>query len=125
MSGQDPITVVERFVEAYNSGDREKLLQLCAEDIRVTHHNRGVDLKGRDAFGEILKSFEGAFPDKHFENRRAQHVDGNNVLVEHTWVGTAQTDVPGFAQAGEVVRIDICTRYTVRDGLVVEYHDYG
>ncbi|GAB3392506.1 nuclear transport factor 2 family protein [Amycolatopsis echigonensis] len=125
MSSQDPVKVAERFVEAYNSGDRDALLALCAEDIHVEHHNRGVDLNDRDAFGDIIKGFEAAFPDKHFENRRALHSDGDTVVVEHTWVGTAQADVPGFATAGEVARIDLCSRYTVRDGLVVEYHDYG
>ncbi|MDQ0382955.1 nuclear transport factor 2 family protein [Amycolatopsis thermophila] len=125
MTSQEPVEVAERFVEAYNSGDRDRLLALCAEDIRVVHHNRGVDLSDKNAFGDIVKGFEAAFPDKHFEDRRARHTDGDSVVIEHTWVGTAQADVPGFATAGEVARIDLCSRYTVRDGLVVEYHDYG
>lgn len=125
MATQDPIKVADRFVEAYNSGDRERLLALCAEDFRMVHHNRGVDLGDKSAFGEIIKGFEAAFPDKHFEDRRAQYADGDNVVIEHTWVGTAQADVAGFAKEGESARIDLCSRYTVRDGLIVEYHDYG
>lgn len=125
MSSQQPADVAERFIEAYNSGDRDRLLALCAEDIHVVHHNRGVEFHDRNGFGDVIKGFEAAFPDKHFENRRAKHLDGDTVVVEHTWVGTAQADVPGFATAGEVAKIDLCSRYTVRDGLVVEYHDYG
>lgn len=125
MSAVDPATVVDQFVDAYNSGNNDKLLGLSAENIRVTHHNREVMVKGREAFGELLANFAGAFPDKHFENRRAKYVDGENVLLEHTWVATAAADVPGWAKTGEVVRLDLCTRYTVRDGVVVEYHDYG
>ncbi|MGH3862692.1 nuclear transport factor 2 family protein [Actinokineospora sp.] len=125
MSASDPATVVEQYVDAYNSGDNDKLLGLCDEKIQVVHHNREVTVDGREAFGELLGNFAGAFPDKHFESRRGKYADGENVLVEHTWVATAAVDVPGWANVGETVRLDLCTRYTVRDGLIVEYHDYG
>lgn len=125
MSSTDPTTVVDQFVDAYNSGDDEKLLSLCADDVFITHHNRDVTVENKAAFGELLKGFAGAFPDKNFGNRRARYVDGSNVIVEHTWTGTAEADVPGFANKGEAARLDLCTRYTIRDGLIVEYHDYG
>ncbi|MGH3470071.1 MAG: nuclear transport factor 2 family protein [Thermocrispum sp.] len=125
MSAIDPATVVDQFVDAYNSGDNDKLLALCHEQIHVIHHNREVTVDGREAFGELIGNFGAAFPDKHFENRRAKYADGENVLVEHTWAATAAADVPGWAETGEGVKLDLCTRYTVRDGLVVEYHDYG
>lgn len=125
MAGSDPATVVDQFADAYNSGADDKLLSLCSEDILVVHHNRDITVNGKDAFGALLATFKEAFPDKHFENRRGRYVDGDKVIVEHTWTGTAAADVPGWARQGEVARLDLCTVYTVRDGLVVEYHDYG
>jgi predicted ester cyclase len=125
MSNADPAAVATGFIDAYNAGDDKAMLNVCADNIHVTHHNRGVLLRGRKAFGELLAGFKGAFPDKKFVDRRGVYVDGENVLVEHTWTGTAQADVPGFAQNGEKAQLDLCTRYTVRDGLIVEYHDYG
>lgn len=125
MAGTDPTTVVDQFADAYNSGADDKLLSLCSEDIRVVHHNRDVTINGREEFAALLANFKGAFPDKQFGNRRGRYVDGDRVIVEHTWTATAAVDVPGWAKQGEVASLDLCTVYTIRDGLVVEYNDYG
>lgn len=124
MPGTDP-TTVDQFIDAYNSGSDNKLLNLCSENILVVHHNRDITITGRAAFAELMSTFKSAFPDKHFKNRRGHYIDGDKVIVEHTWTGTAATNVPGWAQQGETARLDLCTIYTVRDGLIVEYHDYG
>lgn len=122
----DALSIAQAFVEAYNAGNDDAMLALCAGDIHVEHHNRGVVVDGREAFGGLLGAFAGAFPDKHFENRRAAHSDGDVAVICHTWTGTAAAPVPGFAEnAGEVAKLDLATFYTVRDGLIVEYHDYG
>jgi ketosteroid isomerase-like protein len=120
------VDVVEKFIAAYNSGDIPGILELSAENLHLEHHNRGVLLDSAQAFADLLGQFAGAFPDKHFENRRALHVAGDNtVIVEQTWVATAIADVPGWAATGETVRLDVSTRFTVENGVVTEYHDYG
>ncbi len=122
----DAAAIANAFVDAYNAGDDDALLALCAENIEVVHHNRGVELTGRDNFGGLLGAFKGAFPDKRFVDRRAEHSDGDTAVIAHTWTGTATAPVPGFAEnAGDVARLDLCTLYTVKDGLIVAYHDYG
>jgi hypothetical protein len=82
-------------------------------------------VNGREAFGGLLGGFKAAFPDKRFVDRRAEHSDADTAIIAHTWTGTAVADVPGFAANGEVARLDLCTLYTVRDGVIVDYHDYG
>ena len=115
----------ERYVEAYNSGDLERIAAFLSDDVRLTHHNRGVDVQGKDAAVELFKAYGGLFPDKAFTNRRSIQVAGDRVIVEHTWGGKAASDVPGWAAEGESVSLDLATFMTVRDGLLVEYHDYG
>ncbi|MGD9800138.1 MAG: nuclear transport factor 2 family protein [Parvularculaceae bacterium] len=121
----DPVRVIEQFVAAYNRGDVEGVLAVCDEDIRVVHHNRGFSIAGRRAFADTLNAFKDLVPDKKFSARRAIFRDGDAVIVEHTWGGKATADIPGFGAKGETIALDLCTRYTVRDGLIVEYHDYG
>ena len=42
------------------------------------------------------------------------------------WGFTAAIDVPPFeAKAGDRVELDLACIWTVRDGKLVEYHDYG
>lgn len=121
----DAAAVANAFVEAYNAGDDAAMLALCAPDIHVIHHNRSVEVTGREAFAALLAGFKAAFPDKRFVERRAEHADGDTAIIAHTWTGTAVADVPGFAASGEVARLELCTLYTVRGGLIGDYHDYG
>jgi steroid delta-isomerase-like uncharacterized protein len=120
-----PVSVVEQFSAAYNDGDVEGLLALCSDDVTVIHHNRDIEVHGKEALGGLFGSFAQAFPDKRFLEPTSIVAEGENVVVEHTWTGTVEADVPGFAAAGEVAKMDLSTRYTVRDGLIVEYHDFG
>jgi steroid delta-isomerase-like uncharacterized protein len=121
----DALSIANQFVESYNAGDDEAMLGLCAYDIAVVHHNREIVVTGREAFAGLLGAFKAAFPDKRFVDRRTALADGDTAIICHTWTGTATADVPGFAAAGEVARLELATFYTVRDGLIVEYHDYG
>lgn len=117
--------IVELFIDAYNGGDDTTLLSLCHDEICVTHHNRDVVINGKDNFAGVLTAFKSLVPDKHFFDRRALFISDNNVIVEHCWGATATDDVPGFACKGETIKLDLCTRYTIENSLVVEYHDYG
>ena len=121
----DALETVEKFLTAYNAGDNEGVLACCHDDVLIIHHNRGVRIEGKQAFRETLNIFKNLIPDKKFGDRRALFTDGNNVIVEHTWGGTATTDIPDFAKQGETLSLELTTRYTVDDGLIAEYHDYG
>jgi steroid delta-isomerase-like uncharacterized protein len=117
--------VFDAFVEAYNAKDFIRLGELISDGVRVVHHNRGVEAKSKDELFGLFEAFGAAFPDRRFSNERGRVVEGETVVVEHTWGGTAATDVPGFAEAGGIVSLDLCTVFTVHQGRLVEYHDYG
>lgn len=119
------IEFADHYVEAYNSGDLDRIGELLADDVRLTHHNRGVNVQGKAAAIELFEAYGGLFPDKTFSNRRSIQVVGDRVIIEHTWSGKAAADVPGWADKSEAVSLDLGTFLTVRDGLLVEYHDYG
>jgi steroid delta-isomerase-like uncharacterized protein len=121
----DQLAVAEGFISAYNANDLDALGELFSPDLKTRHHNRGVDLSGKEAMLEILRQFEGIAPDKHFHSIRRKFVAGENVVIEHTWEATFEADVPGFAAKGETVTLELCSVYTIRDGLIVEYDDYG
>lgn len=125
MAEASAASIVEQFGSLYNAGDVEGMLALCADDITVIHHNRDIEVHGKEALAGLFNSFAQAFPDKRFLEPTAVITDGTNVVVEHTWTGTAAADVPGFANSGEVAKMDLSTRYTVKDGVIVEYHDFG
>jgi steroid delta-isomerase-like uncharacterized protein len=123
--GQDPITVANKWIEAYNAKDLDTIRSLCAPEIGMRHHNRGVDLQGPDAAIAIMVQFEPLVPDRRFHNIRNQFTDGETVVTELTWEATATQDIPGFAAKDEHFAIDLACIWKVRNGQICEYDDYG
>jgi len=121
-----PTRVVEAFIDAYNSLDLTKLEALLDADVRLVHYGRGIAAEGREAVLALFaRSADGPFPDRRFVPPRARLVDGDRVAVEHVWEATARADVPGMATAGEAVRMELCTIFTVRGDRIVAYDEYG
>jgi steroid delta-isomerase-like uncharacterized protein len=121
----DPITVANRWIEAYNGKDFDTIRSLCADDIRMEHHNRGVKVTGPDAVIELMHQFDPIVPDRQFHSTRRQFTDGKHVVTEQSWGGTPQQDVPGFMSKGEKLVLELCCVWTVRNGQITEYDDYG
>jgi predicted ester cyclase len=126
MSDKDVSALADAYIEAYNSGDLDRIGAVIADDIELTHHNRGAHAKGRDAAMAMFTGAGQAMPDKHFEKRHSLQTTGpDSVVVRHTFVANPKVDLPGFGPAGEEIRLDLATFIRFRDGLVVEYNDYG
>ena len=123
--GSDAISVANRWIEAYNGKDFDTIRSLCADDIRMEHHNRNVVVTGPDAVLELMGQFDGLVPDRRFHSTRRQFTDGERVVTEQTWEATPTTDIPGFGNQGEVVRLELSCIWTVRNGQIAEYDDYG
>lgn len=118
--------VVDRFIAAYNAKDVATIAALLGEDIHMVHREANVDIRGRSAVLAMLRrSAEGAFTDRRFHSERRRLIDGPVVAVEQMWGGTAAHDVPGMAAQGERVTMELCTLFTVEDGRIVDYTEYG
>ncbi|WP_182377737.1 nuclear transport factor 2 family protein [Nocardioides sp. WS12] len=120
------VALVDGFVEAYNSGDLERISSVLGDDVELTHHNRGETLKGRAAVMGMFEMAGQIMPGKSFVDRHSIDVLGpDKAVVRHTWTATSVADIPGMAVQGETIRLDLATFLTFADGLVVEYHDFG
>ncbi len=123
--GADPISVANRWIEAYNAKDLDTIRSLCADDIHMEHHNRNVVVNGPDAVIALMEQFEGLVPDRRFHSTRRQFTDGERVVTELTWEAIATTDIPGFADEGETIKFELSCIWAVRNGQIAEYDDYG
>jgi steroid delta-isomerase-like uncharacterized protein len=121
----DPISVANRWIAAYNAKDFGTLRSMMTKDIHVEHHNRGVSLDGADALLTIMTQFEGLLPDRRFHSVRRQFVAGDVVVTELTWEAMPTVDIEGFAKKGENIKLDLACLWTVRNGQIADYHDYG
>lgn len=119
------VEVADRYVSAYNDGDLNLLGALLSDDIRFWRHNQDFCLQGRDAVAQFFGEILAGFPNRQITDRRGIYTIGDQVIIEHTWTGTAALDVPGHADKGTTVRLEAATFLRIRDGLITEYHDYA
>ncbi|MGH8596855.1 MAG: nuclear transport factor 2 family protein, partial [Gammaproteobacteria bacterium] len=124
-SMNDPINVANQWIAAYNTKDFGTLRNMMTDDIHVEHHNRGIALDGADAMLAIMTQFAGLVPDRRFHSVRRQFASDKQVVTELTWEATPTTDIEGFAKKGEKIRLELASIWTIRDGRIAEYHDYG
>ena len=120
------VALVDGFVDAYNSGDLDRISSFLGEDVELTHHNRGETLRGRAAVMGMFEMAGKMMPGKSFVDRSSINVLGpDTAVVRHTWTATPLVDIPGMAAEGETLRLDLATFLTFAVGVVVEYHDFG
>mgnify|MGYP001229675819 CR=1 FL=1 len=119
-----PVEVVNAYLDAYNDFDIDTMVSLMDEDIYLIHHNRGFVTEGKEATEALYRGTPDLIPDRQLGNRGEPIIDGNRVVVQHVLTGTPKVDLP-FGPAGEPFEIYITTVFTLENGKVVKYEDYG
>lgn len=119
-----PLDVANRYLDAYNAFDLDTLFSFLDENVYLIHHNRGFVTEGKAATSDLYRGTPDLIPDRQLGERSIAAVDGNRVVVQHVLTGTPKVDLP-FGPAGEAFKIDIVTVFTVENGKVVKYEDYG
>lgn len=121
----DAIAVANRWIAAYNAKDLDTLRNLMTDDLYMEHHNRNAVFKSPQAALEVMQAFAGIAPDRRMHSIRKQISDGRTVVTELTWEATPNIDLPGFGEKNKTIRLELACVWTVRDGRICEYHDYG
>ncbi|TFC75862.1 nuclear transport factor 2 family protein [Cryobacterium sp. TMS1-20-1] len=119
-----PIEVVDDYIDAYNAFDVDRIGRLLADDIYLTHKNRGFLTEGKDPVIELYRGTPSVIPDRALVDRTMVTTDGTRVIVQHTFTGTPTVDLT-FGPAGEKFSIFLATVFTIEDGKVTKYEDYG
>ena len=122
----DAVAIVNRLVAAYNNKDFSTLESLLSANIDFTHFNRGFAFDKRAGILEIMRHFAYELaPDRKMEPADRVTIDGNLVVREAFYTGTALADIPNFAPQGHF-SFKLCSVFRVNDsGVIVEWKDYG
>jgi limonene-1,2-epoxide hydrolase len=114
-----PIDTVEAFLDAYFGADRERTMELVADDfewISMSTPDRAT--KGREAMHTVVYERNFGFPeefaDGHHDTVRAL-CEGDTVMHER---------VDHFTMRGTRIDVPCCATFIVRDGRVATWHDY-
>jgi hypothetical protein len=119
--------VADRLVAAYNAKDFDAMTAMIAPGLDFSHFNRDFAFDNWNGLRAVLNQFASTLvPDRHFLPPERVTVSGNLVIREGYYTGTAQVDLPGFANAGGTIMLKFCTVMRFNDdGLLVEWKDYG
>lgn len=121
----EKLAVVDRLVKAFNAPDFDELSEILADDIVFSHKNKGMEGSGKEKLLSNIRMMNDAFPGRVIGETKRYAINGDVVLREAHWTGTAAQDVPGFAQAGERAYLDTMTLFVIRGGQIHEWADFG
>jgi SnoaL-like domain len=123
----DFAAAADRFVAAYNAKDFETMTAMVSPTLDFAHFNRDFAFDNWAGLLDVLRQFASTLvPDRHFLPAERVTVAGNIVIREGYYTGTAQVDLPGFADAGGTIMLKFCTVMRFNDdGLLVEWKDHG
>ena len=124
---QDPITLSNQIVRAYNAADFDRLRTLMHPELDFAHVNRGFSFSTSKELIGVLELFAGQLmPDRKMSEPERVVAREDTAVRVARWGGTAQADIPGFGSAGDKVELTLCSimRFDAQ-GLLVEWKDYG
>ena len=113
--------VVEKLLEAGNTGDVENFFRLVSEDAEYENPITGrTNKEGMRSFHSALWR---AFPDTEYGvNRVVSH--GDTVLAEVTFRGTQKQELMGIAPTNKKVEMPLAFVIDVKDGKIRKWSAY-
>jgi len=118
-SDADPVTLLERFADAWNRHDLDALMSMMTDDC-VFEASSGPQVDGRRSEGQqavraAYAAVFDAFADAHWANPR-HFIADNRGVSEWTFTGTQQD--------GKRVEVTGCDLFTFRDGRIAIKNSY-
>ena len=109
--------LVQRYLEAFNDNDHERIAELLADD--VVEHGIHEELHGIDAILEFLQRHFDIFPDYTGETE-AMVAEDDTVVVRYTVSGTHEGEYLNVEPSGRSAEWTGMAMYRVEDGRIAE-----
>ena len=123
---QDAMTVVDKYLVAWNAQDATAAANILAEDARYYDSALGSTVEGRaEAKTQVIDSFMNATPDIYWNLVGSPVISGQRVTFE--WVlGGTNTGAwgDGTAATGKTFRIFGMSAFTIEGDSVTSQSDY-
>ncbi|MGI1664219.1 ketosteroid isomerase-related protein [Palleronia sp. KMU-117] len=116
--------LIQRYFDAFNTGDAEGMLALLTDD--VEHHvNQGSIRHGKAAFAEFLAEMDRAYAERVEGLVILMGDDGARAAAEFTIHGTYKATQEGLPlAAGQTYVLPVGTFFTLRDGKIARVTTY-
>lgn len=118
--------LINRYIDAYNERDIDKMLECVTEDIvfeNISNTGQSMSFEGREAMAEIIRLSGNAFSYRRQKLLKLIE-EGDCASAEVVFEAKAAVDLPTGAKAGEMIRLRGASFFRLRDGLLCRIADY-
>ena len=120
-------TLIEEYLNAYNSFDVEAMVELVDPEIEFRNVSGGdVDTSaiGQDEFRELAQQSVFLFSSRK-QTATKFEAEGEVVSVDIDFTGTLATDIPDGMRAGDELRVTGRSEFVFRDEKIYRLTDYS
>ena len=117
MSAEANLGVIEAMWLAWNEERLSDAVESIAKDVHFQHFSLHIELEGREAVLNLMEHSLAAVPGRRSTVVHA-HATGDSVITENHYEGA-------LAETGEPITKDICYVFRLKNGLIVEWREYG
>lgn len=124
MSAAETQSLIHRYYDLFNAGDRAALLGLLADTV-VHDINHGTSEIGREAFGRFLQRMDRCYAEQVEELVVMAAEDGSRAAAEFFIRGSYLATDEGLPEArGQAYRLRVGAFFEVRDGRILRVTNY-
>ena len=127
MDTDEAKTLIEEYLNAYNSFDVEAMVELVDPEIEFRNLSGGdVDTSaiGQDEFRELAQQSVFLFSSRK-QTATKFEAEGEVVSVDIDFTGTLATDIPDGMRAGDELRVTGRSEFVFRDEKIYRLTDYS
>lgn len=117
--------LIERFIEAYNDLDVDRMMAWVDPAIEFQNVSNGevnARTSGADEFRALAEQSKQLFTSRKQTVTKFE-IDGDRVSVEIEFRGVPASDLPNGMMAGTEILLSGRSEYTLRDGKIVKLTD--
>jgi ketosteroid isomerase-like protein len=127
MDTDEKQALIEHYIDAYNSFDIERMIEVVHPDIEFRNVSNGEVNASASGVNEFRKLAEQSR--RLFSSRRQTvtkfDLNGNSVSLEIDFVSVLASDLPNGMKLGETLRFTGRSKFVFRDRKIYQLTDYS
>jgi len=127
MDSDEKRALIERYLDAYNSFDIERMMEVVHSDIEFVNFSGEevtASASGRSAFLSLAEQSKRLFASRKQTITKFEH-GAEGALVEIAYTGVLPEDLPSGKKGGETLRLTGRSEFEFRDGKICRLSDYS
>ncbi|UCH65445.1 MAG: nuclear transport factor 2 family protein [Ignavibacterium sp.] len=125
MNKDEKCTIIEKYVNGYNNFDIDEMLSVIHPEVEFVNISGGeinASASGIDEFRDMAEDSK-----KYFSSRKQTIIDfkekDDQVAIEVEYEGVLAVDLPNGKKAGETMRLNGLSEFTLLNGMIYRIVD--